>query len=97
MSGRNSGQKAGSARVLLLDMSEYQPFGQERSMELEVGTCTWYGAGPSVTGAARQLRVAIGYKGIMVNGVTRSAARVFDYFITIADFNLYNLPCTAVC
>ena len=57
-----------------------------------MGTCTWYGAGPSVTGAARRLLVAIGYKGrIMVNGVTRSAASVFDYFIMIADFNLYGV------
>ena len=78
-SGRNIGRKAGSARVFLLDMSEYQPFGQEL-MELEVGTCTWYGAGPSVTVAARQLRMAIGYECIMVNGVSRSVVRVFDYF-----------------
>ena len=78
-SGTNNGKKAGSVRVFLFDGSEYLSYGQEL-MELELGSCEWFGSGPSVTVAARQLRMAVGYECIMSNGISQSAVRVFDIF-----------------
>ena len=78
-SGNNLGKKAGSIQVHLFNMGEFDMYGKELT-ELEVGTCDWFGAGPSVTIAARQLRMAVGYECIMSNGISRSTVRVFDFF-----------------
>lgn len=78
-SGTNVGKKAGSIQVHTFNMKKFEMFGKELT-ELEVGTCEWFGAGPSVTIAARQLRMAAGYECIMANGISRSTVRVFDFF-----------------
>ncbi|KAI2507545.1 hypothetical protein MHU86_6838 [Fragilaria crotonensis] len=78
-SGNNIGKKAGSIQVHLFNMGQFEMYGKELT-KLEVGTCDWFGAGPSVTIAARQLRMAVGYECIMSNGISRSTVRLFDFF-----------------
>jgi hypothetical protein len=44
----------------------------------EIGTCQWLGKGPSVTIAARQLRIAVGYECVMSHGFSRAEIQVYD-------------------
>ena len=78
-SGDNNSENAGSVRVFLFEMGRYNVFGHEL-MGPKIGNCQWLGKGPSVTVAAEQYRMAIGYECILSNGVSRAEVQVFDYF-----------------
>lgn len=78
-SGENNSENAGSVRVFLFGTGNYNVFGHEL-MGPKLGTCQWLGSGPSVTIAAEQNRMAIGYECILSNGVSRAEVQVFDYF-----------------
>jgi hypothetical protein len=79
-SGENNLVHAGSVLVFSFGIGEYVVFGKEM-MGPPLGTCKWFGKGPSVSIAADTLRLAIGYECVMENGISKSEVRIFDYLV----------------
>jgi hypothetical protein len=77
-SGENNLVHAGSVLAFSFSIGNYEPFGKE-IMGPPLGTCQWFGKGPSVAIASDTLRIAIGYECVMTDDeISKSEVRIFD-------------------